>query len=143
MANVHSASRTILATPCAIFRAFLDPESVASWRPPIGMTAKILAFDPREGGGYRMAFIYDDGKSRGKSTENADIFEGRFVTLEPDSKIVEAVSFESDDPAFAGTMTITTTLVPVSDGTKVTFTAENVPSGISEQDHRGGMLSTL
>lgn len=90
-----------------------------------------------------MAFIYDDGKSRGKSTENADIFEGRFVTLEPDSKIVEAVSFESDDPAFAGTMTITTTLVPVSDGTKVTFTAENVPSGISEQDHRGGMLSTL
>ena len=39
---VHTATRTILAAPRAIYRAFLDPETVVSWRPPKGMTAKIL-----------------------------------------------------------------------------------------------------
>ena len=115
-----------------------------SWRPPKGMTAQIFAFDPRVGGSYRMAFRYGDGGAgRAKTTEDADIFQGRFVELLPDKKIVEAVDFESDDPAFAGTMTVTTTLVPVADGTKVTFAAENVPPGISESDHRAGMESTL
>ncbi|WP_275265932.1 hypothetical protein [Sphingomonas solaris] len=34
-------------------------------------------------------------------------------------------------------------MTPVADGTKVSFRAENVPSGISEADHRAGMESTL
>ncbi|QJR02892.1 ATPase [Sphingobium yanoikuyae] len=140
----HSAARTILASPRAIYRAFLDPETVGSWRPPKGMSAKIFHFDPRTGGGYRMAFIYDDAETgKGKSTADADIFEGRFVELVPEEKIVEAVTFESADPAFGGTMTITTRLTPVRDGTKVTFVAENVPAGISEADHKAGMESTL
>ena len=141
---IHSAARTILASPRAIYRAFLDPETVASWRPPKGMTAKIFRFDPRAGGGYRMAFVYDAAEAtQGKSSPNADIFEARFVELIPEERIVEAVTFESEDPAFAGTMTITTRLTPVRDGTKVTFVAENVPPGISEADHKSGMESTL
>lgn len=140
----HSAARTILASPRAIYRAFLDPEAIVSWRAPKGMTPKVFRFDPRTGGGYRMAFVYDDADaSQGKSSPNADIFEGRFVELIPEEKIVEAVTFESEDPAFGGTMTITTTLTPVRDGTKVTFTAENVPVGISEAAHKAGMESTL
>jgi hypothetical protein len=53
------------------------------------------------------------------------------------------VVFESGDPSFAGEMTITTTLVPVSGGTKVIFTAKNVPAGIRPEDHYKGMMSTL
>jgi len=140
----HSAARTILASPRAIYRAFLDPETVASWRPPKGMSAKIFSFDPRTGGGYRMAFIYDDARPNvGKSSADADVFEGRFIELIPDEKIVEAVTFESKDPAYAGIMTITTQLTPVRDGTKVTFVAANVPRGISAADHKAGMESTL
>jgi uncharacterized protein YndB with AHSA1/START domain len=140
----HSASRVILAPARAIFRAFLDAESVASWRPPRGMTARIFAFDPRVGGGYRMAFVYPDGEAgRGKSTPTSDIIVGRFVELLPDSMIVEAVRFESDDPAMAGLMTLTTSLVPVVDGIKVTFAATDVPPGIDAADHRAGMESTL
>lgn len=140
----HSATRTILASPRAIYRAFLDPETVVSWRPPRGMTAKIFHFDPRPGGGYRIAFIYDDvGGGGGKSGGDADIFEGRFVELVPEEKIVEAVTFESEDPAFSGTMTVTTRLMSVRDGTKVTFVAEHVPPGISAADHKLGMESSL
>lgn len=142
--RTHTASRTIIASQRAIFRAFLDPEAVASWRPPKGMSAKVFAFDPRPDGVYKMAFIYSEtDHGRGKSTADADIFEGRFVELVPDELIVEEVQFESDNPAFAGTMTITTALLPVTGGTKVSIRAENVPLGISADDHRIGMESTL
>ena len=142
--TVHSATRTILASARAIYRAFLDAESVASWRAPKGMTAKVFEFDARPGGGYRMAFVYEKPEAgRGKSTEDADIFTGRFIELVPDEKIVEAVQFESADPAFAGTMTITTLLSAVRNGTKVTFVAEHVPPGISAADHKLGMDSSL
>jgi uncharacterized protein YndB with AHSA1/START domain len=140
----HSASRIIIATPRAVFRAFVDPEVVAKWRPPAGLTARIFDFDPRTGGGYRMAFVYDDAAGHpGKSTADSDVFRGRFVELVPDERIVEAVEFESADPAFSGTMTMTTTLSPVTGGTKVTFAATEVPAGISDADHKAGMESTL
>ena len=140
----HTSSRVIVASPRAIFRAFMDPESVASWRPPKGMTAKVLAFDPRVGGSYRMAFYYPESeRGRGKTTPDADHFEGRFIELLPDEKIVETVEFDSTDPAFAGLMTITTSLAPVTGGTKVTFLAENTPAGISAAEHKAGMDSTL
>ncbi len=61
----------------------------------------------------------------------------------PGERLVEEVQFESDDPRFREPMTITTTLLPVRDGTRVTITATNVPVGVSETDHRIGMESTL
>ncbi len=140
----HTASRTILATPRAIFRVLLDGEAMANWRPPAGMTARIERFEPRMGGGYRIALIYpDDGEARGKSSARADVVDGRFVDIFPDERLVEEVRFVSDDPQFQGAMTITTTLAPVRDGTRVTITATSVPAGISEADHRSGMESTL
>ena len=67
----------------------------------------------------------------------------RFVELIPDERIVESVEFESDDPSFAGKMILTTSLREVVDGTRVTFTAENVPAGIGQAEHQRGMESTL
>jgi uncharacterized protein YndB with AHSA1/START domain len=142
--RIDTASRMILASARDIYRAFLDPKSVATWRPPEGMTARVDSFDPRVGGGYRMAFVYEDGHDgRGKSSAREDVFEGRFVELLAYERIVEQVAFESDDPAFAGIMTITTTLAPLSDGTKVTFRCENVPPGILPEDHNQGLSSSL
>ena len=114
-----------------------------AWRPPAGMRAEVYAFDAREGGGYRMAFVYEDASVRGKTGENADVFEGRFVELVPKVRIVERVVFRSDDPAFAGAMTVTTTLTPVPGGTEVGIVCENVPAGIRAEDHQVGMASTL
>ncbi|MGV3481509.1 MAG: SRPBCC domain-containing protein, partial [Sphingobium sp.] len=73
----------------------------------------------------------------------ADIVDGRFAELVPSQRIVELVDFQSDDPAFAGTMKITTSLTPVPGGTEVAITCENVPGGISPKDHQAGMNSTL
>ena len=126
-----------------IYAAHVDPQAVATWRPPQGMRAEICSFDAREGGGYRMAFVYEDASVLGKTSANADVFEGKFVELVPDERIVERIEFKSDDPAFAGHMTITTTLVAVTDGTQVSIVCENVPDGISAADHQVGMASTL
>jgi uncharacterized protein YndB with AHSA1/START domain len=141
--NPHSASRTILATPRAIFRAHIDPEVLVKWRAPQGMRARLIDFSARTGGGYRMELSYADGAGQGKSTANSDIVRVRFAELVPDERIVEAAEFESDDPAYAGIMMITTRISPVTDGSKVTVTAEDVPAGISEHDHRRGMESSL
>lgn len=79
----------------------------------------------------------------GKSSKNTDVVDGRFVDLVPGKCIVQAFQFESDDPAFAGTMTMTWTLKAIDGGTSVTVVADDVPSGISRADHEVGMNSTL
>jgi uncharacterized protein YndB with AHSA1/START domain len=143
--RVDTGSRVIPAPADTIYRAFLDPVAVAAWRAPRGMRATVLAFDPREGGGYRMVFEYAESNhaGAGKTSATTDAFEGRFVELFPDTRIVEEVVFESNDPAFAGTMTITTTLSPVDAGTKVTVACSNVPTGIRPEDHAEGIASSL
>ena len=142
--STHTASRTIIATPRAVFRALIDPESMTCWRAPAGMTLRVLAFDPRPGGRYRMELHYDPARAAlGKTTPSSDIVTGTFIELVAEDRIVEDVDFESADPAFAGTMRLTTSMTPVADGTKVTIVADNVPSGISETDNREGMNATL
>ncbi|QJU60615.1 ATPase [Sphingomonas sp. AP4-R1] len=142
--RTHAASRTLIAPPRAIFRAFLDPEVIPKWRVPAQMDARILSFEGRIGGGYRMELIYRyPAKADPKSTGDSDIVEARFVELVPDEKIVEELVFEGADPRFMGKMTLTTTLKAVANGTKVSFQAEQVPSGISEADHVAGMEFAL
>lgn len=143
--RTDTASRVIAASPQALYRAFVDPAAIASWRPPQGMKAEIHTFDPREGGDYRMSFLYTepDPEVQGKTSDHADTFEGRFVGLLPGERIVEEIDFVSDDPAFRGTMTITTTFRPVSGGTEVTVVCEDVPEGIGESDHKAGIASSL
>ena len=142
MARIDRASRWIKASSQAAYRAHLDAEAIAAWRPPQGMAAEIYAFDAREGGGYRMAFIYV-GEGHGKTTDKADVFEGRFLELLPDARIVEQVSFDSDDAAFDGAMTITTTFTAKEGGVRVDVAISDVPQGISPQDHQAGMDSSL
>jgi uncharacterized protein YndB with AHSA1/START domain len=143
--RTDTASAIIRSASHVIYKAFLDPEAVARWRPPKGMTCRIYEFNPKVGGTFRMSFDYMDSQHEvaGKTSKHSDIFHGRFLELVPDKRIVEQVVFESGDPSFAGEMTITTTLVPVSGGTKVIFTAKNVPAGIRPEDHYKGMMSTL
>ncbi|MDQ8699606.1 SRPBCC family protein [Hyphomicrobium sp. LHD-15] len=143
--RTDTASRMIAASAHTLYRAYLDRDAIAAWRPPQGMRAEIHAFDPHEGGGYRMSFIYMQASDEapGKTTAHADTFEGRFVELIPDQRIVEHIEFITDNPAFAGPMTIITTLKPVPGGTEVTVACENVPAGISESDHQAGLASSL
>jgi uncharacterized protein YndB with AHSA1/START domain len=131
----HSASRIIIATPRAIFRAFVDPEVLVKWRAPAGTVAELLAFDPRLGGGYKMVLREQDGAGQEKASADSAVLLARFLALEAEERIVEAVTFESAGPASAATMTLTISLKPVTGGTKVTVLVEDVAVGIDATEH--------
>jgi uncharacterized protein YndB with AHSA1/START domain len=143
--RTDSAPRVIMASPRTIYKAYMEPENLVSWLPPKGMKGHIYEFDAREGGAYRMSLTYvgTDHSTLGKTSEHADIVQGRFLNLVPDERIVQLFEFESDDPAFAGAMTMTWTLKAVPEGTEVTIVCENVPEAIRQDDHDEGMRSTL
>ncbi len=139
-----TGSRIIRASPQAIYDAFVDPDMQARWLPPEGMTGKFDVFEPWPGGRYRMTLTFTGAHATaGKTSADADTVEGQLVELIPGERIVQTAGFESDDPAYAGTMTMTWTLQAIPEGTEVTITARDVPSGISAEDHARGLASTL
>ncbi|MEQ4486143.1 SRPBCC family protein [Cohnella silvisoli] len=134
-----------MSSPRTIYKAFVDPKALVSWLPPKGMIGHIYEFDARNGGAYRMSLTYvgTDHSTIGKTSEHADVVQGRFLELVPDERVVQLVEFESEDPAFAGTMTMTWSLAAVPEGTEVTIVCENVPEGIRQDDHAAGLSSSL
>lgn len=142
MGRTDSASRVVGAAPDAVFAALLDARSRERWLPPTGMTGRFDWFDPRPGGGYRLVLTYDSPAGVGKSGEDSDVAEVRFVVVEP-GRVVEEADFVSDDPRFAGTMTITWTIDKRETGSLVSVTAADVPVGIGKADHEVGLASTL
>jgi len=143
--RTDSASRVIKTSPQTIYEAFTDPGSLISWLPPKGMKGNIHEFEARVGGTYRMSLTYTDTdhSNKGKTSEHVDVVQGRFLEFIPNTRIVQLVVFESDDPGFAGEMTMTWSLVAVPDGTTVTVVCGNVPEGIRQEDHDAGLRSTL
>ena len=138
-------SRVIKASREAVYRAFTDPAALAVWLSPGEMTGEVHEFDGRVGGGYRMSLYYPASEqvNRGKSAEREDRYTARFVELTPPARIVEAISFETDDPAFAGEMTMVVTFEERNGGTEVTIQFEQLPSGIRPEDNDAGTRSSL
>src|SRR3954470_10825599 len=143
MTHTDSANAVIAATPQAVFAALTDDAARTAWLPPTGMTGRFEWFDARAGGGYRMVLAYDDASVMGKSEQNTDVAEVRFAAVDPPHRIVEEVDFVSDDPRFAGTMTMTWSVEAVEAGSRVAVTATDVPDGISSADHATAFASTL
>lgn len=144
VSRTDRASRLIKAPVAKVYAAFLDPESLVRWLPPEGMSGEMLAFDAQAGGGYRMALRYqDEDHGPGKSGDDMDLVEVRFLKLVPERLILQAADFESDDPAFAGTMTMSWRFEPADGGTRVSIECENVPQGITRRDHEAGLKSSL
>jgi uncharacterized protein YndB with AHSA1/START domain len=144
MPRTDTASRVIAAPPADVYAALVDAEALVAWLPPDGMSARFERFDPRPGGSYRLVLTYtDSAAASGKATPDSDIVEARYLDLVPDTRVVQAVDFVSDDAAFAGTMTMTWEVSAVEGGTRVDITADNVPDGISAEDHATGLASSL
>lgn len=142
-ARIDRASRLIAASAERVYAAFVDRAAVAAWLPPAGASGTIEAFAPEPGGAFRMTLRFAAMGSAGKTTPDSDTIDGRFVGLVPGSCVVQEFDFVSDDPAFAGTMRMTWSLVPQGDATAVTVMAEHVPAGIDPEDHAQGLASSL
>ena len=132
------------AGPDAVWAALTDPARVALWLPPEGMTARVHHWETWEGGRLRVTLAHRDAAAHpGKTGEGADEVEGRFLDVSAPSRVVWATRFDSEDPAFAGEMTMVWTLTAEGSGTRIAVEARDVPEGISPGDHAEGLAASL
>ena len=144
MSRTDRASRVIHAPAARVFEALLDQEALEAWLPPKGMSARFERFDPTLGGSYRLVLTHaDPTNAPGKSSDDSDVVEARYVEIVRNERVVQAVDFIAEDLDYAGTMTMTWALDAANDRTRVEITAEGVPDGISADDHAAGMTSSL
>src|SRR3954447_3924661 len=99
-------TRHLTAPRSAVYRALLDPDAVARWKVPSGMTSEVHEWDAREGGRLRVSLTYVSPDRAGKSDAHTDTYRGQFAELVPDEKVVEVDEFETDDPDLGAPMTI-------------------------------------
>ena len=135
--------RHINAPREAVYRALLDPQAMAKWKVPDGMTAHVHAFEPREGGAIRISLTYNTPTGTGKTTAHTDTYHGRFVKLVPNQQVVEVDEFETTDPTLQGEMTITITLTDSDGGTDLVAVHEGLPHGLSPADNEIGWRMAL
>jgi uncharacterized protein YndB with AHSA1/START domain len=133
------------ATPEALYRAFTDPAALAVWQAPGDMTGKVHSFDYRVGGGYQMSLYYPSSEQTllGKTADREDRNTARFVELTLPKRIVEAITFDSVDPAFSGEMIMEVTFEAEDNGTTVSIVFKNIPSGVRPEDNEAGTQSSL
>lgn len=118
MPNTITLHRVIAASPDKVYRAFLEPDAVASWLPPYGYTCTVHELDAKAGGRHRMSF-------RNFGTGESHAFGGTYLDLVPGERLVYTDAF--DDPNLPGEMRVTVTLRAVSVGTDMTVLQENLP----------------
>ncbi|MCP1726565.1 uncharacterized protein YndB with AHSA1/START domain [Natronospira proteinivora] len=142
--RIDTSSRLICAPASEVYEAFAKPGAMEKWLPPTSMTGKMLSFDFRAGGGYRMRLTYENSnEGQGKTSADSDETEVRLVRIDPGQRIVQEVDFDSDDPSLKGTMRMTWIFEASDGGTLVQVHAENVPEGIRPEDHQAGLDSSL
>ena len=121
MSNVIKLHRVFATKPEKLYRAFLEPDAVASWLPPFGFTCTVHELEAKVGGKHRMSF-------RNFTTGDSHSFGGTYLKLVPGETLVYSDVF--DDPNLPGEMKVTVTLKAVSVGTEMTVVQENVPDQI-------------
>jgi uncharacterized protein YndB with AHSA1/START domain len=145
VARVASTRMTkIISAPRErVYNALLDPEAVARWKVPAGMTCEVHEFDASEGGAIRISLTYDASDRVGKSAGRTDTYRGRFVRLVPNQLVVEADEFETDDPALRGEMLITVSLSDAQGGTELVAVHDGLPEGVAPADNEVGWREAL
>ena len=136
-------TRRVKARRADVYAALVDPDAVARWKAPAGMTCHVHTFEPREGGTLRISLTYDAPTEAGKTSARTDTYRGRFVELVPNERVVEVDEFETTDPLLHGEMTITIILADADGGTEVTGLHEGLPPGVSIADNQAGWESAL
>ena len=118
MGNTITLHRIIKAPAERVYRAFLDAQALAKWLPPCGFTCTVHQINPTVGGTFKMSFT-------NFATSHTHAFGGTYLDLIPHEKLRYTDVF--DDPNLPGELIVTVLLTPVSSGTDLHVTQENIP----------------
>ena len=119
--NSVSFHRVLKTTPQKVYRAFTEPNAIASWLPPYGFLCTVHEMNVQVGGTFRMSF-------QNFSTGNSHSFGGIYVELKPNEFLKYTDKF--DDPNLPGEMTTSVWLQKVSVGTEIKIVQEGIPTVI-------------
>ncbi|MEN9939098.1 MAG: hypothetical protein RLZZ387_5677 [Chloroflexota bacterium] len=136
-------TQQVSAPPAAVYSALLDPQAVAAWMVPDGMTSHVHEFDAREGSSFRISLTYTALTGTGKTCDHTDTYHGRFVKLALNEQVIQAMEFETADTSMQGEMTTTFTLTKAEGGTEVLAVHDHVPPGIAPADNELGWRKSL
>ena len=126
--------RTYDASRDRIYRAWTDPDDLCRWYTPFPRTpVKVLEFDLRVGGRYRVEF--------GEPGETPYIETGEYREIAPPSKLVFATRLEHAGEVIADTM-CTIELIERGTQTEVVMTETGFPAD-QREPRRGGWGRTL
>ncbi|MGN6531990.1 MAG: SRPBCC family protein [Ginsengibacter sp.] len=121
ISNSVSLRRVLKATPEKVYRAFTEPNAIASWLPPYGFLCTVDEMNVQLGGIYKMTFHnFTSGKSHS--------FGGKYVEIKPNEFLKYTDIF--DDPNLPGEMTTSVWLKKVLVGTEIKIVQEGIPSAI-------------
>lgn len=121
MPNTVKLHRVLTTGPQKVYRAFVEPDALASWLPPFGFTCTVHELEAKEGGRHRLSF-------RNFTSGQSHSFGGTYLKLVPGETLVYTDTF--DDPNLPGEMKVTVTLKAVAVGTELLVVQEGVPDAI-------------
>jgi uncharacterized protein YndB with AHSA1/START domain len=116
--NSVKLHRVFAANPEKVFKAFSNPDAMASWIPPYGFICQVHTMDFKIGGSYKMSFI-------NFTTGTSQSFSGQYLQIVPNELLKYTDQF--DDPNLPGQMTTTIILKKVLCGTELLATQEGIP----------------
>jgi uncharacterized protein YndB with AHSA1/START domain len=124
--------RRIAARPSVVFEAMTTSEGVAAWFGPDDLPVVSAQMDPRVGGAYRVHFRTFDGRDHEAC--------GEFLELVPPCRIVMSWNWAVGCvPEERGrTSRIEIELMPIGDGTELTFTHAGLWDDTSDKSHERG-----
>ena len=119
--NSVSLHKVLKTSPEKLWRAFTEPNAMASWLPPYGFLCTVHEMNAKAGGTYKMSF-------QNFTTGNSHSFGGKYVEMKPNEFLKYTDKF--DDPNLPGEMITSVWLKNVSAGTELKVTQEGIPEVI-------------
>jgi len=126
--------RIIASKPEKVYRAFVEPDAMASWLPPFGFTCTVHELDVKVGGKHRMSF-------RNFTTGDSHSFGGTYLEIVAGERLVYTDKF--DDPNLPGEMKVIVSLKAVTVGTELTVEQQGIPDMIPPESCYLGWQETL
>lgn len=119
--NKVTLHRVFTASPEKVYKAFTNPDALASWIPPYGFLCQVHSMDLQVGGHYKMSFT-------NFTTGTSHSFGGEYLEIRPNEFLKYTDQF--DDPNLPGQMITTIALRKVLCGTELIATQEGIPDAI-------------
>src|SRR5690606_24430041 len=126
--------RVFAVSPDKVYRAFIEPDAIASWLPPYGFVCTVHELEARVGGRHRMSF-------RNFASGESHSFGGQYVELVPGERLAYTDRF--DDPSLPGEMTVRIALRAVGAGTEIEIEQAGIPDAITPDMCYAGWQQSL